>query len=130
MLGPDQPGFLGSVDRADGLGRLVEGRIRRVDLDAGQKRGDVGACGKGVHQFLLDQVADHAFGLRPQHIQRPGGIGCEAGCLQRHQTDLGAVAMGHDDLVIARKVGQCRRRDADIGVLRLGRHRLCFGVQF
>ena len=123
MFGADEAAFFGGVDRTDGFGGLVESGVLSVHLDPRQKGGAIRARGQGVHQFLFDQVADHAFGFGTQHIEGPRVFGREACCLQRHQPDLRAVAMRHDDLMIAGQIGQGGSCDAHIGVLGFGGHR-------
>src|SRR5690554_3936353 len=52
-----------------------------------------------VLQFLLDDIADHAFGFGPQHVQRVGLVRLVGRRAQGQQADLGAVAMGDHQLM-------------------------------
>jgi hypothetical protein len=72
-----------AVDRADELCRVVERRVRRVDLSHAEDRGDRLFERQQVAQLLLDQVADHPVGLRPQDVERIGRHLVEGGRLQR-----------------------------------------------
>jgi hypothetical protein len=88
-LGPIDPAANRQARR---LGWRRERRIVRVDHHLGQQGGHL-AVGQLVLQGLLEQVADHAFTLRAQHVQgiRPNlGVGL---ALQDEQADLGAVAL-------------------------------------
>ena len=112
------------VDRADGLGGVSEGRVVGVDLHLGQDRREALVGRQQVAQLLLQQVADHPLRLRTEHIERVlGDIGVRRR-LERQQPDLGAVAVGDDQLVLARERGERGRRDAHVPALVLDGHRL------
>src|SRR5690606_10871015 len=49
-----------------------------------------------------NHVADHAFGLRAEHVQRVGAVRVVGGALQSQQPDLRAVAVGDHQLVAGR----------------------------
>ncbi len=79
----------------------------------------------GIFQLLLDHIADHAFGLGAQHIQRVGTIGAVGCALQGQQTDLRPIAMGNHQLMPL--TDQFRQRGssrAHIGPLSFGSHGL------
>ncbi|KWV85364.1 hypothetical protein PFLmoz3_04918 [Pseudomonas fluorescens] len=89
-VGRDGPTFFGGeflgfgfgIHRADGLGRVLEGRVLGVDFDLGEQGGERHFEVQQVAQFLFNDVADHALGLGAQHVQwvrRDAGVG---GCLQ------------------------------------------------
>ncbi|MNQ79175.1 hypothetical protein D3C85_941090 [compost metagenome] len=72
------PAFLGgelfrlglAVDRADGFGRVLEGRVIGIDFDLGQQGREGHFEVQQIAQFLFDDVADHAFGFGTEHVQR------------------------------------------------------------
>ena len=89
-----QAGRLGGVvDRADRLGRPLEGRIGAVDLDHGQQRRQMALERQLVAELLLEHVADHPLGLRAQDVERIGVDRCVGRALERQQADLRAVAV-------------------------------------
>ena len=94
------------VDRADGLGRVAERGVVLVDLDHGQQGGDPLVRWEQVAELLLDQVADHALGLRAEDVQRVGVDLLVRRSLEREQTDLRAVAVRDDQLVVGRQRGE------------------------
>ena len=53
-----------------------------------------------VAELLLDHVADHAFGLSAEHVQRVSLARLVRGALQRQQPDLRAVAVADDELML------------------------------
>jgi hypothetical protein len=72
-------------------------RIRGVDVDLGERRGDRPPRQR-VHQLLLEAVADHSLRLRGEDIER---VRCEVAirlCLQREQADLWSVSVGDHDV--------------------------------
>ncbi|MNN48175.1 hypothetical protein D3C81_1626390 [compost metagenome] len=67
-------GFFLAVDRADELGRVFEGRVVGVHFDLGEQGGERHFERQQVAQLLFDHVADHAFGLGAEHVQRVGFV--------------------------------------------------------
>ena len=128
----EEPALLGGerlrlgvvVHRPDELRGVGERRIAGVDLDHGEDRGERHLGREQVAELLLDQVADHPFGLRPQQIQRIGLDVLVRRRLQGEETDLRAVAMGQHQLVVLRHRGQRLCGCPDVRPLRLGGHRL------
>ncbi len=49
---------------------MLECRVGWIHLDLSEQRRDRLFLGQSIAQFLLDQVANHALGLSPQHIER------------------------------------------------------------
>ncbi len=94
------------VDRADGLGRVAERGVVLVDLDHGQQGSDPLVRWEQVAELLLDEVADHALGLRAEDVQRVGVDLLVRRSLEREQTDLRAVAVRDDQLVVGRQRGK------------------------
>ena len=95
------------VDRPDELRRVGERRIGGGHQGLVDDRRDLPA-GQRVLQRLHQPVADHALGLRAEHVQRVGPCQGRVGrALQREHADLGTVAVGDDELV---PVGQRRER--------------------
>jgi hypothetical protein len=84
----------------------------------------MGALRQGIHQLLLNQIADHPFGFCAQDIERPGCLRIVGLALKGQQPDLRTVAVGDDDLMVTRKVCKGVRREPHIGKLRRSRHRL------
>lgn len=88
------------IHLADELRGVPEGRVVGPDEGMGDQRGDP-AAGQGVVQGADQQGADHALGLGAEQVQRVGGAQSGVGrALHGEQADLGAVAVGDDDLVI------------------------------
>jgi len=88
------------VDRADELARVRERRIVRVHLGHGQDRGDRLLEGQTIAELLLDDVADHSFGLCAEDVEgvsRRVVVGCG---LQGQQTDLWPVAVRDHQLML------------------------------
>ena len=111
------------VDGADRLARRCECRVCPVHEHLRQQRGDL-AVRQLVAERLLEQVADHALALRPEHIERVGrdvGVGRR---LQGEQADLGSVAVGDDQLVVTGELGEAARGFGDVAALKLGLSRL------
>ena len=77
-----------------------------------------------VAELLLEDVADHALGLRAEDVERVRLDLRVRRRLQRQQADLRAVAVGEHQLVLLRDGGQRRRGGADVDALVLGGHRL------
>lgn len=113
---------LAGVQRPDRLGRGLECRIVRIDLGHGEDGGDVVFRGQDVAQFLLHEIADHPNRLGPQHVERRELVGVVGGALQRQQPDLGAVAVGDDQLVSPRGRGKGTAGTSDVGPLGLDGH--------
>ena len=90
------------IKRPDRLAGRGEGRIGRIDFDQRQKRGDL-ALGKRARERLLDEIADHAFALGPEQVERVGPRVAVCGSLKRQQPDLRAIAVGQHDVVLARE---------------------------
>jgi hypothetical protein len=68
-------------------------------------------------------IADHAFGFGAEHVQRirrHRGVGRR---LQRQQADLGAIAVGDDQLVAGVDLGDLLGGDPDVGALVVSGHR-------
>ena len=104
---------------------MTEGRILGVDTDLSQKRRQQCPVGKQIAEFLLDHIADHPFAFSAEDIERISAVLRPGGGLEGKQADLGAIAMGDDDLMAgADKHGKRRRGLADIGSLRVGCHGL------
>ena len=95
---------MGDVRRCWPIATFVRTRDRGVvgvDDDLGQERCD-GPRVERVDELLLEEVADHAFALSAEHIE---GIRCDVVrrvALKREKTDLRAVAMRDDNLMVAR----------------------------
>ena len=91
-----------------------------VDLDLGQQCRDRAVMAQGVLELLLYEIADHAVGFRPQHIQREHLIGFVGGTLKCQQADLRPVAMS-DNQLVAGLDDLCQRcgRGGDVGALGL-----------
>ncbi|MCY1430784.1 hypothetical protein D9M71_467390 [compost metagenome] len=122
-------GFLFRVDRADGLGRVLEGRVLRVHFDLGEDGGERDLEGQQVAHFLLDHVADHAFGFGAEHVQRIGGDLVIGGALQGQQANLRAVAVGDHQFVAGLHLGDLLRRDLHIHALIVSGHGLATAQQ-
>ena len=60
------------IDRADEFGRIAKGWIGRIHLDHRQKRREWHLERKQVPEFLFEDVADHAFCLSAEDIERYG----------------------------------------------------------
>ena len=102
---------------------MAERRVAAVDFDLRQQRDDVPPRQQAA-QLLLDQVTDHALGLRAQYVQR---VRVHAGIrlgLQRQQSHLRPVAVGDDDFMVARDGGHCGGGARDILALHVGLERL------
>jgi len=131
-VGLDRPAALGGqplrlrlrVDRTDELGRVLERRVVGVDLDHRQQRRERPVEGDEVAELLLDQVADHPLGLRPQDVEREARLLARGGGLESEQPDLRAVAVADHELVLRRDRRQRLRRQADVAPLVLRGHRL------
>ncbi|MCY1438401.1 hypothetical protein D9M71_545970 [compost metagenome] len=122
-------GFFLGVDRADRLGRLLEGRVGAVHLDLGED-GSEGQLGRQqVAQLLFDHVADHAFGLGAEDVQRVGVGGIIGRALQGQQADLRAVAMGNHQFVAGGHLGDLLAGDAHVLALILRGHGLATAQQ-
>ena len=122
---PDELLRLGlGVDRADGLGRVAECRVFRVDLDHRQQRGQGLFERQQVAKFLFDDVTDHRLGLGAEHVERIRRHRVIRGVLQGQQPDLRAVAVGDDDLVARRHCRDTLGGHPDVGPLILRGHRL------
>jgi hypothetical protein len=80
--------------------------------------------GQQVAKFLFDHVADHALGLRPEYIERIRLVRFVRRTLQRQQPDLRTVAVCDHDLVARIDLRQRLGRNARVGTLHLGCHRL------
>ncbi len=117
VVGGDRPvefggkpeGFLVAVDRADRLGRVLEGGVVSVDDHLGEDGDDV-APGQHVLELLLEHIADHALALGPEHVERVGRDVHVGGRLQREQPHLRPVAVRHDEVVVGGELGDCRDR--------------------
>ena len=112
------------VHGADELRRVGEGRVAAVDLDHREHGRERLLEREQVAEFLLDQVADHALGLRPEHVERIRLDVGVRGRLQREQPDLRPVAVRDHQLVLLCDGRESASRDAHVLALRLGRHRL------
>ena len=82
------------------------------------------SIGQQVADLLLDEVADHALGLGAEDVERIGLDVLVGRALQGEQADLRTVAVGDDELVLARDPGEGLGRDPDVGPLMPGGHRL------
>ena len=88
------PGLLLVVDRADELGRVREGRVVPADQGPADQAGHL-AAGQRVLQRLDQPVADHALGLRAEHVERVGpGEGRVVRALQRQHARPGGRCRG------------------------------------
>ena len=112
------------VDRSHELGRVGEGRVGGVDLDHREQRRQGHLGRQDVAELLLDEVADHALGLRTEHVERIRLDVLVRRGLQREQSDLGSVAVRQDELMLLgdRREGTCG--DADVASLGVFGHRL------
>jgi hypothetical protein len=124
MLGSGGAGGRLVIDRADELRRIGEGRVVGVDFGHRQQRCQGLVLGEEIAQLLLDQIADHPVGLRPEQVERVGRHTRQSRRLQRKQPDLGAVAVGDDELVIAGQRSEGEGGGVDVRALVLGRRRL------
>ena len=88
------------VDGTDELGRILERRVVRVDLDHRQQARERHLDGQQVAQLLLEEIADHALGLAPSMSSGYGLDGVVGGRLQRQQPHLRPVAVRQDQLVL------------------------------
>ena len=111
MLG-HPPALIFGVDRSDELGRILEGRIGRVDDRAGDQRGDGPVVAEPIAQLLLDHVPQHPLGLCPEDVKGILTHFVVRGRLQREQPDLRTVAVGHDEVVL---LGDLGKRNAGFG---------------
>ena len=104
---------------------MAKGRITPVNEDLRQKRRNETAARQCIVEFLLDQIAHHAFTLGVEHVERIAGLLGPDGSLQSQQPDLRAIAMcDHKLMSRLEKRKECGNRAPDIGALGLGRHRL------
>ena len=104
--------WLGSVvDRTDELRRRLERRVGLVDDNPGDHRNGVLVVDEVV-ELHLDDVADLTFGLGLENVERIR-IGLGIGVThQREQSDLRAVAVGHDEPVAQRRLPEDLRSPA------------------
>lgn len=103
---------------------MAERGVRGIDFNLGQDRRERHFERQQVAQFLFDQIADHAFGLCAEDIERIGRDFLVGRALRSKQADLRPVAMRYDDLVAG-----CDARDLGGGnlhvfALLVFRHRL------
>jgi hypothetical protein len=98
-------GFFLRIDRADGLGHALEGRVLRVNLHLGEQGGKRNLDRQQIAQLLLDHVADHAFGFGTEYVQRVGVLGVVGIALQGQQADLRAITVGDYQLVALGDLG-------------------------
>ena len=117
-------GFFFLIHRADKLGRVLEGRVVRIDFDHGQDGGKRHFEGQQVAHLLLDHIADHSLCLRPQHIQRISLDIFVGRSLERQQTYLRTIAVRQHELVLLGNRRQGLRCNSDIGALDIVGHRL------
>ena len=107
------------IDRADELLRAPEGRVRVVDDHLREQRGDGAAALEAVHELLIEQVADHPFGLGAEDVERVRlgrGVGL---ALEGEQPDLRSVAVGDDDVVLGRELDDRLDGGGDVRALDL-----------
>ena len=113
----DHPASLGSQPRriiagvhlAHELGGIGEGRVGRLDERLVDDGGHL-PPGQAVLHRLEQPVADHPLRLRAEDVERVRRREVRVrGTLQRQHTDLGAVAVGDDELVLRRE--RCQRLD-------------------
>ena len=84
-----------------------------------------GIAGRGPLQGLHQPVADHALGLRAEHIERIGMRQRRVtGAFHREHADLRAVAVGDDHVVLAQEGAERGRRAGDVRFLDVGVGRL------
>ena len=102
---------------------MLERRVVHGHFDLGEQRHDL-MLGQKAPELPLDHVADHAFGLGAQHVERVRRHLRIGRRLQREQSHLRAVAVGDDDLVRARDRRDCRGGARDVPPLHLGLERL------
>ena len=77
--------------------------------------------GQVVLHRLQQPVADHPLGLGAEHVERVRrGQVRVGGALQRQHADLGAVAVGDDQLVLGGQRGQRVDRAATLRLLHVG----------
>ncbi len=111
------------VDGPDRLGRGGEGRVLGIDHDLGEQRAGWGLTDAAL-QSLLEQVADHALRLGPQHIQGVCSGALVGLGLERQQSDLGPVAVGNHDAVFGGELGERVDGPGDVAALALDVERL------
>ncbi|KGC52777.1 carbamate kinase domain protein [Burkholderia pseudomallei] len=122
---PREPlGLVARVDGADRLGRMLERRIGRVHLDLREQRRERRVGRQQVAHFLFDQIADHPFRLRAEHVERVGRDRGVRRALQREQADLRPVAVRDHELVARRDLRDLRDRDLHVLALLDFGHRL------
>jgi hypothetical protein len=105
------------VDRADELRWSLERRV--VDVDHRLSHQGHHRSGGESPKRLLQPVADEALGLGYQVTQRVGATQRSVGgALQSQEPHLGAVAVHHDQLMVARELRQWPRNVPDLVHLR------------
>ncbi len=124
MLPGEALGFFPGVLGTDGLRRILEGRIVRVDLHLGEDSRERHVLGQYVAQLLLDHVTDHPFGFGAENVQRVRLDSRERGRLEGEQPHLRSVAVSDDEAVVARQRGQRPGRHLDVRALVLFGERL------
>ncbi len=96
---------VGVVDRTDRLRRALERGIERVDDRLRDERRHR-SLAEHVAELALEQVTDHPLALRAEHVERVGPHVAERLALQREQTDLRAVPVRDDELMLAGQLGE------------------------
>ena len=121
--------LLFTVDGADRLVGLRERRVGRIHLDHRQEGRERDLEGQEIPELLLDEVADHSFGLGAEDVEREvRGVEPALG-LKGEEADLGAVPVRDDELVLPREGRERHRCPAHVRALPLGRHRFAAAKQ-
>ena len=113
-----------SVDGADEFLRVLERHVLRVDLDHRQQGRERCLRRQQIAQLLLDHVADHALGLRTEDVERVGIDLRIRFRLQREQSNLGPIAVRHDDPMLRDYRCDGVRRPLYVSALNIRCHRL------
>ena len=107
----------------------AKGVVKGVGVDNFMKMQQIDLDRQQIAQLLLDHVADHAFGLRAQHVQRIGLDLLVSGALQRQQTHLRPVAVADHEVMLQRHRRQGLCGDPHVAALVLGRQWLAASQQ-
>ncbi|OCX98293.1 MAG: hypothetical protein BCV62_20815 [Pseudomonas sp. K35] len=92
-------GFGPFIHGSDEFGRVIERWVMLIHHDLCQQRSYWSVVIQRILQLLFDDVANHAFGFSPQHIQRIGLVRFVGSALQSQKPHLRAVAMGNDQIM-------------------------------
>ena len=117
-------GFFLVVDGADGLRRVLEGGIFRVNLRLREDRRERGGLRHVVDEFLLDHVADHADRFSTDHVERIHRHLLVGIVLESKKADLRAVAVRDHELVAFVGLGDLLAGEGNVFALVFAEHRL------